>query len=169
MSHSSIFVTGLGFDVHQLKPLNDTREIMLCGVAIPSQYDVIAHSDGDVVLHALTDALLGAIGAGDIGEHFPPTEKKWKNADSSLFLSESLRLYEKRNAKLVNIDITIICETPKINPYKIKMKNRLSMLTELPLHRINIKATTTEKLGFLGRSEGIAAQVVVSTQLIEKL
>lgn len=159
------FLSGIGFDVHALKPLDHIHHIMLCGVKIPAPYQLIAHSDGDVALHALVDALLGAIGAGDIGEHFPPTDLQWQNADSSQFVLHALQLCHKKNATLVNIDIVIIGEHPKVNPHKSAMKEKLVQLLPLDPKRINIKATTTEKLGFLGRSEGLAAQAIVSIKI----
>ena len=165
MNETYIFLAGHGFDVHPLKTTNTETQIMVCGVPIPCCFELVAHSDGDVALHALTDALLGTIGAGDIGEHFPATNDRWKNKASSLFLSHALLLLKNADATLVNLDITIICEAPKISPFKLAMKNKLAELTGLPLHRINIKATTTEKLGFLGRGEGIAAQAVVSVKV----
>ena len=160
---------GSGFDVHPLNSTDTPQEIMVCGVSIPCHYKVVAHSDGDVALHALTDALLGTIAAGDIGEHFPPTDKRWKDQSSSLFLSHTLDLLKNANATLINLDITIICEAPKINPFKSDMRNILANLTGLPLNRISVKATTTEKLGFLGRGEGIAAQAIVSVKVPESL
>src|SRR3990167_7754069 len=163
MINSSVFLIGQGFDVHALKPLNHDHFIVLCGIKIPCRYELIAHSDGDVALHALVDALLGAIGAGDIGEHFPPTDSRWENADSSKFVLHALQLYSKKKAILVNVDITVICETPKIFTFKSVMRDNLIQL--LQCNRVNIKATTTEKLGFLGRSEGIAAMVSVSVQM----
>jgi 2-C-methyl-D-erythritol 2,4-cyclodiphosphate synthase len=159
------FLVGQGFDVHALKPLDHDNHIMLCGIKVPCRFQLIAHSDGDVVLHALVDALLGAIGAGDIGEHFPPTDDRWKNADSSEFIKHAMQLYHEKNAILVNVDVTIIGEKPKILPYKTAMQEKLVSLLKLPLDRMNIKATTTEKLGFLGRSEGIAAQAIVSVKI----
>lgn len=155
------FLSGIGFDVHAVTP-DPNGHLMLCGIRIPATLRVIAHSDGDVALHALVDALLGAIGAGDIGEHFPDTDPRWKNADSTEFLKYALSLCAEKNTVLVNLDITIICEKPKISPQKAAMRDRLQKITGLSPARINIKATTTEKLGFLGRAEGIAAQAIVS-------
>lgn len=166
---SFIFLSGMGFDVHRLRSLNSPSKIILSGVPVPCEFEVIAHSDGDVVLHALTDALLGAIAEGDIGEHFPPTDSKWKDANSSQFLLHVIALCHEKKATLINIDITIICEQPKINPFKKAMKEKLVNLTDLPFSRVNIKATTTEKLGFLGRGEGIAAQAVVTVKMPEAL
>lgn len=169
MQPNTLFLAGTGFDVHPLKSIETDNHIMLSGIAVPCRYEIIAHSDGDVVLHALTDALLGAIAAGDIGEHFPPTDPQWKNVDSSVFLKHVLNLCKEKQASLVNIDITIICEYPKIKPYKTAMKEHLALLTNLPLQRINIKATTTEKLGFLGRGEGIAAQAIATVKVPDTL
>lgn len=159
------FLCGIGFDVHPLKSVDHARGIMLCGVHIPCPYEVIAHSDGDVALHALVDALLGAIGEGDIGEHFSPSDPRWENANSIQFVEHALALCRQKNASVVNIDITLICEQPKIVSHKLAMREQLIRLFALPPERINIKATTTEKLGFLGRSEGIAAQAVVSVKI----
>lgn len=159
-----MFVSGLGFDAHALKKTTGSV-VILCASPIPCNYSVVAHSDGDVALHALADAMLGAIGAGDIGEHFPPHDNRWKNAASTLFIEHVLTLYKRQEASLVNIDLTIICEEPKISPHKKVMKENLSRITFLPIERINVKATTTEQLGFLGRKEGIAAQAIVSVKL----
>ncbi|OGT36665.1 MAG: 2-C-methyl-D-erythritol 2,4-cyclodiphosphate synthase [Gammaproteobacteria bacterium RIFCSPHIGHO2_12_FULL_38_14] len=155
------FYSGIGFDVHAVA-VDASASIMLCGVQIPSPYRVIAHSDGDVALHALVDAILGAIGEGDIGEHFPDTDMRWKNADSTQFLKHALELCENKKMMLVNLDLIIICEKPRISQHKQTMRAHLSKVTGLPISRVNIKATTTEKLGFLGRGEGIGAQAIVS-------
>jgi 2-C-methyl-D-erythritol 2,4-cyclodiphosphate synthase len=162
MNSNTLFLSGHGFDVHALQPLDHDHFIMICGVKIPCRFKLIAHSDGDVGLHALVDAILGAIGAGDIGEHFPPTDLRWQNADSSQFVLHALSLCAQKNASVVNVDITIIGEQPKISPHKMLMKKTLADLLKINPDRINIKATTTEKLGFLGRSEGIAAMASVS-------
>lgn len=159
------YLSGMGFDVHALEPLNQESFIMIGGVAISAKHKVIAHSDGDVALHALVDAMLGAIGAGDIGEHFPPTDMRWKDANSSAFVLHALSLCAEKNAQLVNIDITLICENPKINPYKAAIRSHVATLLSLSPERVNVKATTTEKLGFLGRCEGIAAQAIVSIKI----
>lgn len=161
---NQMYTSGIGFDVHALEAASQ-QHIFLCGVAIPCDYRVIAHSDGDVALHALVDAILGAIGAGDIGEHFPPTDMRWKNANSILFLEHALQLCAEKNAALTHIDITIITETPKINPHKLAMKKKLMDVTKLSETHVNIKATTTEQLGFLGRREGIAAQAIATVRL----
>ena len=149
-----MFRIGTGFDVHAFKPGN---KIYLCGVEIPFDKSLAGHSDADVALHALTDAILGALALGDIGLHFPDTDKKWKGADSVTFLSWSLEQAQQRNLKLTNIDLTIICEKPKINNYREQLTLSLSKICSLEQNRINVKATTTERLGFTGREEGIAS------------
>src|SRR3990167_11309282 len=133
------FLSGIGFDVHALKLLDHDHHMMLCGIEVPTRYQLIAHSDGDVALHALVDAMLGAIGAGDIGEHFPPTDMRWKNADSTQFVTHALQLCHEKKAVLVNADITIIAEKPKILTYKKMMQEKLVSL--LHCERVNIKAT----------------------------
>ena len=155
---------GQGYDVHALIE-DEARPLMLCGVDVPSALALKGHSDADVGLHALTDALLGAIGQGDIGEHFPPSDDRWKNADSSAFVAEALRLLSARGGRVVNADITIIAETPKLMAHKTAMRARVAELLAVDESRINIKATTTEGLGFVGRKEGIAAQAVVSVKI----
>ncbi|MCD8520621.1 MAG: bifunctional 2-C-methyl-D-erythritol 4-phosphate cytidylyltransferase/2-C-methyl-D-erythritol 2,4-cyclodiphosphate synthase [Alphaproteobacteria bacterium] len=155
--------TGTGFDVHVLEE-NPARPLMICGVNIPSNLTLTGHSDADVGLHALTDALLGAISEGDIGDHFPPSDNTYKDMDSALFLQKAVKLMQDKGAILVNTDITIICEAPKIGPHKAAMKARMAEILGVDEARVNIKATTTEKLGFTGRGEGIAAQAVVSVE-----
>ncbi|PPR78504.1 MAG: Bifunctional enzyme IspD/IspF [Alphaproteobacteria bacterium MarineAlpha2_Bin1] len=149
---------GQGFDVHQF---TSGSFVKLGGVVIPFSKTLLGNSDADVVLHSLTDALLGALGKGDIGEHFPDDSNQWNDADSSIFLNHAMKLLEKNNGNIINIDITIICEKPKIDIYKIAIKKQISILTKTNMNHINIKATTTEKLGFLGREEGIACQTIV--------
>lgn len=155
---------GIGFDVHAFrkKQKDENNLIRLCGVDIEFDKKIDAHSDGDVGIHAAIDALLGAIGAGDIGDHFPPTDSKWKNCDSREMLKIVNHLLAKKGAKVLNLDITLICEKPKISKYKEQMKVVLAETLNISTTRINVKATTTEKLGFLGREEGIAAQAVAS-------
>ena len=155
---------GIGFDVHGFRKIeNDENNfIRLCGTEIEFDKKILAHSDGDVGIHALIDALLGAIGQGDIGEHFPPSEQKWKNCDSREMLKKVYEIIQKSSASILNIDLTIICEKPKILKYKSKMKEELSSILGISSQRINIKATTTEKLGFIGREEGIACQAIAS-------
>ena len=149
-----MFRIGTGFDVHAFEPGN---KIYLCGVEIPFNKSLAGHSDADVALHALTDAILGALALGDIGLHFPDTEKKWENADSIIFLNWSIEKAKQRNLKLSNIDLTIICEKPKINNFREQLIVNLSRICSLELDKINVKATTTERLGFTGREEGIAS------------
>ena len=145
---------GNGFDVHKFK---DGNEVILCGIKIPSNFSLEGHSDADVCLHAITDSILGASSSGDIGKLFPPSDKKWKNYDSSFFLKESIKIIKHKKFKINNIDLTIICEFPKILPFSKKMTLNISKMCNLEIDRINVKATTTENLGFLGRKEGIAA------------
>ena len=149
-----MFRVGTGFDVHAFKPGN---KIHLCGIEIPFNKSLAGHSDADVALHALTDAILGALALGDIGLHFPDTDEKWKDADSTIFLSWSLEQAKKMNLKLSNIDLTIICERPKINDYREQLLLNLSRICSLEYGYINVKATTTERLGFTGREEGMAS------------
>ncbi len=158
---------GIGFDVHGFRPkkVGETNSIRLCGIEIEFDKKIDAHSDGDVAIHALIDALLGSISEGDIGDHFPPTDPKWKNCDSREMLKAVNHLLKKRDATILNLDITLICEKPKISKFKDRMKEELAQVLNIKEQRINIKATTTEKLGFLGRQEGLAAQAVVSIRL----
>jgi len=153
---------GNGFDVHKLSV---GKKIKLCGIEINHNKKLIGHSDADVGLHSLTDALLGALGKGDIGIWFPPTESKWKNADSEIFLKKALKLMQKENFLISNIDLTFICEKPKINKFREIMIKNLSEVCNIEPKNINIKATTSERLGFTGREEGIA---VLTTILIYK-
>ncbi len=155
---------GSGFDVHAFRPrkTGENNFIRLCGVDVEFDKKIEAHSDGDVGIHAIIDALLGAIGAGDIGDHFPPSDAKWKNFDSREMLKIINHLLVKKGAKIMNLDVTLICEKPKISKYKEQMKVALAEVLNISATRINVKATTTEKLGFLGREEGIAAQAVAS-------
>lgn len=159
-----LFLTGMGFDVHAFSA-SRPGPVRLCGVDVPSSRALEGHSDADVGLHALTDAILGAIGEGDIGRHFPPSNNDFKNMDSAVFLEHALDLMKRGGGVLVNLDLTLICETPKIAPHAETMRAHLATLTGLKPARVNIKATTTEKLGFTGRGEGIAAQAVVSILL----
>jgi len=145
---------GNGFDVHAFAEGN---EITLCGLKIPFSKKLLGHSDADVGLHAITDALYGAIASGDIGTHFPPSDKTWKNVASEVFLKHAVQLVEELGFKINNIDCTIICEQPKIGPLSNQMKTSVSKIMDLDINRISLKATTSEKLGFTGREEGIAA------------
>lgn len=155
---------GTGFDVHafRAREKDENNFIKICGVDVEFDRKIAAHSDGDVGIHAAIDALLGAIGEGDIGEHFPPSDPKWKNIDSREMLKIVKHLLVKKGATILNLDITIICEKPKISKYKKQMEAELERVLGLSKNRVNVKATTTEKLGFLGREEGIAAQAVAS-------
>jgi len=135
--------------------------IMLGGVRIPHSHGVVAHSDGDVVLHALCDALLGAAGLGDIGQHFSDTDPQWKGADSRAFVVSVLAQLHARRLSVANVDLTVLAQAPKIAPYREAMRRQIAQLLKVGEERVNIKATTTEGLGFLGRAEGIAAQAVV--------
>jgi len=145
---------GNGFDVHAF---TEGNEITLCGLKIPFSKKLLGHSDADVGLHAITDALYGAIASGDIGTHFPPSDNAWKDAASTVFLKHAVQLAKKLGFKINNIDCTIICEQPKIGPLSNQMKSSVSKIMDLDINRISIKATTSEKLGFTGREEGIAA------------
>ena len=156
---------GNGFDVHKFA--DTPGPIMLAGISVESGRSVLAHSDGDVALHALCDAIFGALAEGDIGHHFPPSDPQWQAADSSLFLKFAIDRVRKRGGQIMNLDLTIICETPKIGPLRDKMRARIAAIAELPLGRIAVKATTSEKLGFTGRGEGIAAQATASVILTD--
>ncbi len=153
---------GQGFDVHRFG-LGD--HVMLCGLAIPCDAGLIGHSDADVVLHAVTDAILGALALGDIGQHFPPSDPRWKGAPSDRFLAHALNLARIRGGRLVHCDVTIIGEKPRIAPHRERMRRQLAALLGLGRDAVSLKATTTEKLGFVGRGEGLAAQAVVTLLL----
>ena len=154
--------TGMGFDVHAFA---GEGPIMLGGVEVPHSRGLAGHSDADVVLHAITDALLGAAGLGDIGEHFPPSDPRWKGAESSLFLTHALELLRSRGAIVDHVDCTIIGEAPKVSPHREAMRRRIAEIAGLRTDQVSIKATTTEGLGFTGRREGIAAQAVASIRM----
>lgn len=158
----SIQVTGFGYDVHRLAA---GEELWLGGVRIPHDRGLVGHSDADVVLHAITDAILGCIGAGDIGNHFPPSDPQWRGASSDRFLAHARDLVEAEGGRIVHTDVTIICEAPKIGPHRDAIRARIADLLRLPLARVSVKATTTERLGFTGREEGIAAQAVATVSL----
>jgi 2-C-methyl-D-erythritol 4-phosphate cytidylyltransferase/2-C-methyl-D-erythritol 2,4-cyclodiphosphate synthase len=153
---------GQGFDAHRWGP---GEAVWLCGVRIDHDQTLIGHSDADAGLHALTDALLGAIGEGDIGDHFPPSDPKWKGAASDQFLLHAAELVRARGGRIANVDITLICERPKIKPHRAAMRERLAQLLDLPLARVSVKATTTEGMGFTGRGEGLAAQAIAAVEL----
>ena len=153
---------GSGFDVHAF---SSGDSVVLGGVRIAHSHGLLAHSDGDVLIHALCDALLGALALGDIGLHFPPGDMRWKDADSTGLLAQCMLLIRGKGYEIGNVDATVICEAPKINPHVPAMRARLAEVMQVDADRLSIKATTTEKLGFTGRGEGIAAQAVV---LLEK-
>lgn len=159
------FRNGTGFDVHAFEPGD---AVILCGVEIPHNRKLKGHSDADVGLHALTDALLGAVGLGDIGHHFPPSDARWKDADSSRFLIHAAKLLARKDARIVNVDVTLICENPKIGPYREAMRARVAQILALDIDRVSIKATTTEGLGFTGRAEGIAAMASATIEITPK-
>ncbi len=153
-----------GFDVHRFGPGN---HVWLCGVQIPHSHGLIGHSDADAGLHAITDALLGTIAAGDIGDHFPPSDPKWKGAASDLFLAHAATLVRAAGGHIDHVDVTIICERPKIGPHRAAMRARIAEILGIAVTRVSVKATTTELLGFTGRSEGLAAQAMASVRLPE--
>lgn len=158
--------TGKGYDVHRLvEPQHDLHRLKLCGVEVPHDKVLEGHSDADVALHALTDALLGTICDGDIGMHFSPKDSRWKNADSAKFLAHAAGLVRAQGGIIAHADVTIICEAPKVGPHRDKMRARIGEILSLPVERISVKATTTEGLGFTGRREGIAAEAVATVRL----
>jgi 2-C-methyl-D-erythritol 2,4-cyclodiphosphate synthase len=149
---------GQGFDVHTF---GDGDHVMLGGVRVPHSRGLVAHSDGDVVIHALCDAIFGALALGDIGRHFPPSQEQWRNANSRIFLQHAAKLMREHGYALGNADVTVICEAPKVGPHAQAMREAVAEELGCEIGRISIKATTTEKLGFTGRGEGIAAQACV--------
>lgn len=154
--------TGQGFDVHRFGPGD---HVWLCGVKIDHGQGLIGHSDADVGLHALTDALLGAVGDGDIGQHFPPTDPQWRGASSDRFLAHAGSLIKAKGASIMNVDVTLIAEAPKVGPHRQTMVSRVAEILSLDSSRVSVKATTTERLGFTGRGEGIAAQAIATIRL----
>ena len=154
--------TAMGFDVHAFA---GEGPIMMGGVAIPSERGLAGHSDADVVLHAITDALLGTIAEGDIGVHFPPSDERWKGSASDRFLAHAVDLVRARGGMVDHLDCTVICEAPRLGPYREAMRQRIADIAALPTERVSLKATTTERLGFTGRGEGIAAQAVATVRL----
>ena len=155
---------GNGFDVHAF---TEGNELTLCGVKIPFSKKLSGHSDADVGLHAITDAIYGALAAGDIGTHFPPNDPKWENAPSDIFLKHAVQLTESLGYQVNNVDCTIICEQPKIGPFSDKMKTSISNIMGLDKSYISVKATTSEKLGFTGREEGIASLATATVSKVE--
>jgi len=153
--------TGQGIDAHRF---GHGEEVWLCGVRIAHSHGLVGHSDADVGLHALTDAVLGAIGDGDIGDHFPPSDPQWKGASSDRFLVHAVRRVAAQGGQILNADVTLVCERPKIKPHREAMRRRLAELLGLPVHRVSVKATTTEGMGFTGREEGVLAQAVVAVE-----
>jgi 2-C-methyl-D-erythritol 4-phosphate cytidylyltransferase/2-C-methyl-D-erythritol 2,4-cyclodiphosphate synthase len=151
--------TGTGFDVHRLA---EGEELWLCGVRLAHDRGLTGHSDADVALHAVVDAILGAAGAGDIGQHFPPSDPRWRGAPSSRFIQHAVALAHEAGLRVGNVDLTVICEAPKIGPHRDAMRARLAELLGVAIEAVNVKATTTERLGFAGRGEGIAAQAVAT-------
>ena len=156
------FRSGHGFDVHEFE---DGNAVILCGVAVPHEKKLKGHSDADAGMHALTDAILGAIGAGDIGDHFPPSEAKWKGAPSRIFLEKARDLVAEKGGAITHCDVTLICEAPKIGPHRAAMRAALAEILAVQVDRVSVKATTTEQLGFTGRREGIAALATATVRL----
>lgn len=162
--------TGMGVDAHRLVAHDETmpqprRGVMLCGVLIPFEQTLSGHSDADVALHALVDAMLGAISEGDIGQHFPPSDPRWRGANSSRFVLHALQLVRQKKGRVVHVDITLVCERPHLSAHRDAMRASVAAMLELPVSRVSVKATTTEKMGFTGRGEGIAAYAVASVRL----
>jgi 2-C-methyl-D-erythritol 2,4-cyclodiphosphate synthase len=158
-----MFRIGQGFDVHQL---TENRPLIIGGITIPYELGLLGHSDADVLLHTVADACLGAIGEGDIGRHFPDTDPEFKDADSAKLMEQVWEIVKEKGYRLVNIDCTIIAQKPKMAPYIPQMRERIADLLEATVDQVNVKATTTEKLGFTGRGEGIASQVAVLLQKV---
>ena len=150
---------GQGVDIH---PFAADRPLILGGVRIADNGGLAGHSDADAVLHAITDAILGAAGAGDIGQYFPSTDERWRNADSTLFVREARRILIDRNAEIQNVDVTIIAQQPKLSPHRDAMVASIAQLLDLPEGHVNVKATTSDHLGFIGRGEGICAMAVIA-------
>jgi len=161
-TQAEVTCIGQGFDAHRFGP---GEAVWLCGVKIAHDRSLIGHSDADAGLHALTDALLGAIGEGDIGDHFPPTDPQWAGVDSTVFLAHAAKLVCDRGGRIINVDVTLICERPRIKAHRAAMRERVAQLLGLPLARVSVKATTTEQMGFTGREEGLAAQAIASVSL----
>lgn len=165
MTDNNYIATGSGFDVHQFDHTSN-GPLWLCGIPIACGYSLLGHSDADAGLHALTDAILGAMCFGDIGDHFPPSDPQWKGAASDKFLIFAIEKLKENNGILQHVDVTLICEKPKIKPHRDAMRARISELCRLPTSRVSVKATTTEKLGFTGRGEGLAAQATATVKFV---
>jgi 2-C-methyl-D-erythritol 4-phosphate cytidylyltransferase/2-C-methyl-D-erythritol 2,4-cyclodiphosphate synthase len=153
---------GMGYDVHRLAP---DEELWLGGILVPHDRGLAGHSDADVALHAIVDAMLGALAEGDIGSHFPPSDPQWRGASSDRFLAYARDRVMARDGRIEHVDLTIICEAPKIGPHRDAMRARIAEILAAPIDRVSVKATTTERLGFAGRREGIAAQAVATLSL----
>lgn len=154
-------MVGFGFDVHRMA---EGHSLVLAGVDIPSPKGTVAHSDGDVLFHALVDALLGSLALGDIGEHFPDTDPQWKGASSTQFVEHAVGLVHAHGCYIVNVDCTLVLESPKILPYKQAMRENIARATGLPVDRVAVKATTNERMGYVGRGEGVHAYVICEVQ-----
>ncbi len=161
VGQARIIRVGQGLDAHRFGP---GSSVWLCGVEVPHEHGLVGHSDADVGLHALTDALLGAVGQADIGEHFPPSDPRWKGADSAQFVSHAVQLVGRAGGRVINADITLVCEAPRVRPHRDAMRARVAELLELSVDRISVKATTTEGMGFTGRREGVMGQAIVTVE-----
>ena len=153
---------GQGIDIH---PFDADRALVLGGVRIAESGGLAGHSDADAVLHAITDAILGAAGAGDIGHYFPSTDERWRNADSTIFVREAKRILDEMDAEISNVDVTIIAQQPKLSPHREAMTASIARLLDLPEGHVNVKATTTDHLGFIGRGEGLCAMAIVCVEI----
>jgi 2-C-methyl-D-erythritol 4-phosphate cytidylyltransferase/2-C-methyl-D-erythritol 2,4-cyclodiphosphate synthase len=161
LSSDRVTCVGAGFDAHRFGPGD---HVTLCGVRVAHDKGLVGHSDADAGWHALVDAILGALGEGDIGAHFPPGDPQWKGAESERFLRHAAKLAADAGARIVHVDVTLVCERPKIGPHREAMRARTSEVLGLPLSRVSVKATTTERMGFLGREEGLAAQATATLE-----
>jgi len=155
---------GQGIDIH---PFDADRPLVLGGVRIAESGGLAGHSDADAVLHAITDAILGAAGAGDIGHYFPSTDERWRNADSTIFVREAKRILDEMDAEISNVDVTIIAQQPKLSPHREAMTASIARLLDLPEGYVNVKATTTDHLGFIGRGEGLCAMAVICVEIAQ--
>ena len=155
--------TGLGWDVHRIGP---DRPLILGGVTIPAEFGLLGHSDADILLHALTDAVLGAAALGDIGMHFPDTDPEWKGADSTQFLQHAVKLARQQGFELVNVDSTVVLERPKLKDFRLPIRERLAAILQLPLDRVNVKFKTAEKVGPVGEGRSAEAQAIVTIRTV---